>query len=144
MKKIFLIPAVLLIFVICGFMVFPGAEPWTEAQLIKPKVLAQKLSEGNRDIYIYSIGPSGLIKNAVLIGETKDNANLQKLKERVSELPKNAHIVIYCGCCPFKNCPNIRPAFSLLNEMGFKHHKLLDLPQNLKVDWMDKGYPMKE
>ena len=44
---------------------------------------------------------------------------------------------------PYKNCPNVRPAFTLLNEMKFTNHKLLDLPANLKVDWIDKGYPMQ-
>ena len=55
---------------------------------------------------------------------------------------KKRNIVIYCGCCPFKDCPNIRPAFSLLNSMKFTNHKLLNLPLNLKTDWINHGYPM--
>ncbi len=43
--------------------------------------------------------------------------------------------------CTIANCPNIRPAFSLLNEMKFTNHKLLDIPKNIKVDWIDKGFP---
>jgi len=50
--------------------------------------------------------------------------------------------VIYCGCCPFEHCPNVRPAFQLLNEMKFTNQKLLNLSTNLKTDWIDKGYPV--
>jgi thiosulfate/3-mercaptopyruvate sulfurtransferase len=35
--------------------------------------------------------------------------------------------------------PNIRPAFKLLTEMEFTHFKLLNLPHNLKTDWIDRG-----
>jgi alkanesulfonate monooxygenase len=38
-------------------------------------------------------------------------------------------------------CPNIRPAFSLLNEMKFTHAHLLNLEHNIKTDWVAKGYP---
>jgi hypothetical protein len=62
----------------------------------------------------------------------------------LSTLPKDANIVIYCGCCPFVKCPNIRPAFTLLNKMGFKKHKLLNLSHNVKTDWIDKGYPVRD
>jgi thiosulfate/3-mercaptopyruvate sulfurtransferase len=66
------------------------------------------------------------------------------LREIVSKYPKDADIVIYCGCCPFKDCPNIRPAFNLLKEMNYTNTKLLNLPHNLKTDWADKGYPMSK
>jgi hypothetical protein len=29
------------------------------------------------------------------------------LRSAVQALPRNEEIVIYCGCCPMKNCPNI-------------------------------------
>lgn len=118
-------------------------EPWTEKQLIQPQELAKIIIDCNKpETYIFSIGPMGFIKNTIDIGEGKDKKNLEKLKKELSKLPKDANIVIYCGCCPFKDCPNIRPAFALLNKMKFTNHKLLNLPKNLKVDWIDKGYPM--
>lgn len=120
-----------------------GKEPWTEKQLMSPSELAKIINDGNKPItYIFSVGPAGLIKNSIDIGEGKDKNNLAKLKTEVTKLPKDANIVIYCGCCPFGDCPNIRPTFKLLNEMKFTNHKLLNLPKNLKVDWIDKGYPM--
>ena len=120
-----------------------GKEPWTEKQLMPPSELAKIINNGNKPAtYIYSVGPAGLIKNSIDIGEGRDKNNIAKLKKEVSKLPKDANIVIYCGCCPFGDCPNIRPTFSLLNEMNFTNHKLLNLPKNLKVDWIDEGYPM--
>lgn len=122
-----------------------GKEPWTEKQLMPPSDLAQIINKGNKpNTYIFSVGPSGLIKNAIDIGEGRDKYNVEKLRSEVSKLPKDANIVIYCGCCPFGDCPNIRPTFQLLNKMKFTNHKLLNLPENLKVDWIDKGYPMND
>ena len=135
----------LMAFVFQSFTNQQGDEPWTENQLMPPSDLAKIINEGNNpSTFIYSVGPSGLIKNAVYIGEGRDKKNINKLKKEVGQLPKDANIVIYCGCCPFGDCPNIRPAFTLLSEMKFTNHKLLNLPKNLKVDWIDKGYPMSE
>ena len=122
-----------------------GKEPWTEKQLMPPAELVKIINDGSKlTTYVFSIGPSGLIKNSVDIGEGKTKSNIEKLRVEVSKLPKDASIVIYCGCCPFNDCPNIRPAFNLLNEMKFTNHKLLNLPKNLKVDWIDNGYPMNK
>jgi thiosulfate/3-mercaptopyruvate sulfurtransferase len=51
-------------------------------------------------------------------------------------------IVFYCGCCPFNHCPNVRPAFKVLKQMGFTNFKLLNLPENLKVNWINIGGQM--
>jgi hypothetical protein len=120
-----------------------STEPWTEKQLMQPAELANILNDpaSNKPV-IYSIGPAGLIKNAIDIGDAKEAENIEKLKVKLSKLTKDADIVIYCGCCPFDKCPNIRPAFKLLNEMRFANHQLLNLSQNLKVNWIDLGYPM--
>ena len=118
-------------------------EPWSEKQLMQPMALANILNDTSvQGTLIYSVGPAGLIKNSIDIGEGKSPENLEKFRKELNNLPKDADIVIYCGCCPFKDCPNIRPAFDLLNKMGFTNHKLLNLPKNLKVDWIDQGYPM--
>ena len=108
-------------------------EPWTQGQLLDPSDLAKTLNNSKTNQpYIYSIGP----------GQNKENLN--KLKEQLSKLPRDANIVIYCGCCPFEHCPNIRPAFTLLNEMKFTNQKLLNLSHNIKMDWIDKGFPVNQ
>lgn len=149
MKK-YLLPTLILLIagVIYAFNNFSpqnSNEPWTEKQLMSPAELVKIVSDSSaKKPYLYSIGPGGGIPFSIEIGDTKENENLEKLKMRVNKLPKDVNIVIYCGCCPFDKCPNIRPAFKLLNEMKFTNHKLLNLSQNLKVNWIDKGYPISK
>lgn len=122
-----------------------GADPWKNNQLMEPAELARILNDpAATKPAVFSIGFEADIKGSVEIGPVKDDANLQKFKDALSKLPKNANIVIYCGCCPFTHCPNVRPAFKLLNEMGFTNHKLLNLSNNIKADWIDKGYPINQ
>ena len=118
-------------------------EPWTQAQLLAPADLAKTINNpGAPQPIIFCIGPQAVIPGSIDIGPTVDKANLEKLKAQLEKTPKDASIVIYCGCCPYSRCPNVRPAFNMLNTMQFKNHMLLDLPQNIKVDWIDKGYPV--
>ncbi len=120
-------------------------DPWTAKQLLAPADLNKTLNNPKAPkTYIYSIGYQAIIKNSIDIGPGGEKENQKKLKQQLSKLPKDANIVIYCGCCPFSRCPNVRPVFLMLNEMGFKNHKLLNLPQNIKVDWIDKGYAVKK
>ncbi|MBI4930545.1 MAG: rhodanese-like domain-containing protein [Bacteroidetes bacterium] len=137
----FVLAPVVFIFLSC----FQQSDPWTEKQLMQPADLAKIISDSTaKKPYIYSIGPSATIPYAIDIGPGKEKGNIEKLKQQLSKLPKDANIVIYCGCCPFAPCPNVRPAFALLNEMKFTNHKLLNLSQNFKADWLDKGYPVKK
>ncbi len=122
-----------------------NAEPWRSDQLLEPADLAATIS--TPDVpkpLIISIGPAATIKSSVGVGPAGEAKNVAELEKLLSKEPKDREIVIYCGCCPFKNCPNVRPAFTKLNEMGFKNHKLLNLAKNLKTDWLDKGYPVVE
>lgn len=119
-----------------------GDEPWTENQLMPPAELAKLINDSNaHQPIVFSIGPGAIVKGSIDIGPAQGKENLKKLKEELSKLPKDANIVIYCGCCPFEHCPNIRPAFKLLNKMKFTNHKLLSLQKNIKIDWINKGYP---
>lgn len=121
----------------------PQAEPWASAQLLEPEKLVAILNDSNAtQPLIFNMGPVNSIKGAIKIGPAKESENLKELKKLLSEEDRKREIVIYCGCCPFKDCPNIRPAFSLLTEMKFINHKLLNLPSNLKVDWINHGYPI--
>ena len=49
--------------------------------------------------------------------------------------------MIYCGCCPLAHCPNLRPAYTALKELGFSRLRILNLPENFGTDWADRGYP---
>ncbi len=120
------------------------AEPWTSKDLMEPQTLVSLLGKPKaQQPVIFNIGPVADIKGAINIGSTASKANLDKLSKSLASVPKDKMVVIYCGCCPFRNCPNIRPAFALLKERGYQKAKLLNLKQNLKVDWTDYGYPME-
>jgi hypothetical protein len=116
-------------------------ENWTKEQLIEPAALAQTLQSNKNIPLIYCVGPGVVIPHSIDIGMTGDKNNLQKLKESLSKVQRTANIVIYCGCCPFEHCPNVRPAIGLLKEMKFTNYHLLNLPHNIKTDWIAKGYP---
>lgn len=109
--------------------------------MLEPSELAKTLTAGKDVPFIYSVGPGALIPHSITIGMTNDADNVAKLKKELSNVPKDASIVVYCGCCPFEHCPNVRPAIAALKELQFTNYKLLDLPHNLKTDWIDKGYP---
>ncbi len=78
------------------------------------------------------------------MGAASRDDGLGGLKKLVANLPLDKAIVIYCGCCPWNHCPNIRPAFEALRQMGFKNVKALDIPERLGDDWTAKGYPTEQ
>ncbi|MDB5277339.1 MAG: hypothetical protein JWR61_2294 [Ferruginibacter sp.] len=118
-------------------------EPWKPSQLMPPADLAAIINnKTDTKPLIISIGPDALVKGSIDIGPANDKGNLIKLKQFLAKEKKDRNIVIYCGCCPFEHCPNIRPAFALLNEMKFTNHKLLSLQHNIKIDWINKGFPV--
>ncbi len=124
----------------------PGqGDPWSPEQLLAPADLAKTLNNPKTSQpIIFSIGMDAIVKGSVDIGPVMMKENLNLLKQKLEKLPKNSQIVVYCGCCPFSRCPNVRPAMDLLKSMQFSNYKLLNLPQNVKVDWIDKGYPMNQ
>ena len=118
---------------------------WTADQLYAPQLLAEKINQHQtNDVVILCVGPDALIKGSVDIGPAQEQKNIDKLKSYLKDIPKDKEVIIYCGCCPFDRCPNIRPAFKVLKDMGFKNPRLLNLPYNIKLDWLDKGYPSND
>jgi hypothetical protein len=114
---------------------------WLPEQLMKPEVLAQAL-QADKDVpLIINIGPAALIPRSVDVGAVQNKEGREKLATALKGVEKKAAVVVYCGCCPYEHCPNVRPAIELLKTSGFTNYKLLDLPRNIKADWLDKGYP---
>jgi len=120
------------------------AETGTDKQLMDPAALAKTLNYPHAPLpVIFNVGPVAQIKGAIHIGPTARQDNLDQLRQQLANLPKDKEVVIYCGCCPFSRCPNVRPAIELLQELKFTQAKLLNLPTSLNEDWVSKGYPME-
>jgi|SRR6185312_15726321 len=117
------------------------SENWTKDQLMEPSALAETIQSCKDIPLIYCVGPGVVIPHSIDIGMTRDKESLQKFKAAIDKLPRTSRIVIYCGCCPFAKCPNVRPAIAALKEMKFTNYYLLNLPDNIKKDWISKGYP---
>ncbi len=145
MKKRNLIHCFIIALLMMGCQQSQGQKPenWTADQLIEPSVLA-KIIQSNKDIpVIYSVGPGATIPHSIDIGMANDEKNLERFKSAIAKLPKTTNIVVYCGCCPFEHCPNVRPAIDVLQKMKFTNYHLLNLPHNIKTDWIAKGYPVE-
>jgi thiosulfate/3-mercaptopyruvate sulfurtransferase len=124
-------------------------EPWTASDVLQPAELAQLLSNPkSKKPLILCVGFDFLYRQAHIPGAEYHGPGgkpqgLDNLKQRVERLPHSQSIVLYCGCCPWTHCPNIRPAFSTLHEMGFSHVKVLSLPTDFSTDWAKKGFPIE-
>jgi 3-mercaptopyruvate sulfurtransferase SseA len=117
------------------------------AQLINPEELVNLLQspQGQKPL-VLNVGPSIVymqahIPGAEYIGAASEKAGLERLRARAKPLPRNQFIVLYCGCCPWSHCPNVRPAYHELQAMGFTNVKVLYIANNFGTDWVDKGYP---
>jgi thiosulfate/3-mercaptopyruvate sulfurtransferase len=124
-------------------------EPWKDSDLMPPAELAARLSGSSPKPKILYVGfpilyRSTHILGAVLAGPASKPEGLDLLKQTAAKIPRDTELVIYCGCCPWDQCPNVRPAFRLLREMGFTRLKLVTIPTNMSTDWIGKGYPVEK
>jgi rhodanese-related sulfurtransferase len=118
------------------------------SHLINPdelvKILQSSKSEKPLLIHVGShvLYSQAHIPGSEYIGPAADPASLQRLRTRVESLPRNKFIILYCGCCPWTHCPNMKPADDALHAMGFTNVKSLYIANNFGTDWVDKGYPV--
>ena len=127
-----------------------SVDPWTANRLLEAERLARIVSDpGNSKPLILNFGPAVLFKRehvpgAKLIGPLSEPDGPKNLQKEVMNLWKDTEIVIYCGCCPWNVCPNVRPAFQVLQDMGFKKVKVLYLPTNFRQSWVNRGFPVQK
>ena len=77
-------------------------------------------------------------------GPGGEDSGLQLLRDRVANLPHDAAIVLYCGCCPWSRCPNVAAAYNQLRALGFTQVKVLYIAENFGANWVDAGYPVSK
>jgi hypothetical protein len=125
------------------------ADPWTPADLIQPAQLAARLRDPSAPKPpVFYVGFALLyrskhIPGALFVSPVSKQEGLQALREEALKHPRSQEIVICCGCCPWDHCPNLRPAFPMLHELGFKRVRVLSLPTSFPKDWIEKGYPFE-
>lgn len=122
-------------------------DPWKNSDLIEPNALAARITGSAAKPKILYVGFPILyrgahISGAELAGPASKPEGLELLKQTAAKLPRDQDLIIYCGCCPWDRCPNVRPAFRLLHEMGFTRLKLVTIPTDMSTDWITKGYPV--
>jgi thiosulfate/3-mercaptopyruvate sulfurtransferase len=129
----------------------PPSNPWTPAQVVEPADLVKELANSkasDKPIVVcvgfrtYFIGAH--VPGAVLRGPTNLPQGIDDLKKWAQDIPRSANLIVYCGCCPLSGCPNIKPAFIALRDMGFKRLRVLPVPNSFAVDWVEKGYPVEK
>jgi len=117
-------------------------------QVISPEDLLKVLeaTKGEKPLMLqvgsYVLYAQAHIPGSDYVGPVTNEVGLQQLRKRVESLPRKKFIVLYCGCCPWSHCPNVRPADDALRAMGFTNIKVLYLANNFGADWVAKGYPV--
>ena len=127
--------------------------PWTPDELIRPVDLARHLARVRQPsahldfgVEIIQVGYQKLydvkhIPGSVYAGPAAHD--LEPLKKAVAGIPRDHQILLYCGCCPWDHCPNLKPAFSLLKSLGYTKIVVLEIPKSFGTDWVAAGYPVE-
>ena len=127
-----------------------SGDPWNIDHVITTGELSNELSASkNQKPVIFQIGFDFLymqehIPGAIYAGPASKDFGLASLKKAVKYLKKDQSIVIYCGCCPWSHCPNIRPAYKELKSLGYTNVKVLYLPDSFAKDWKGMGYEVEK
>jgi len=105
----------------------------TDFPQIQPRELAGRLQAKAAPPVLLHVGFAVLyrgkhIPNSVYTGAASTPEGLATLKAAADKFPRDGEIVVYCGCCPWDHCPNIKPAMDLLKQMGFTRVKALYSP----------------
>jgi thiosulfate/3-mercaptopyruvate sulfurtransferase len=117
-------------------------------RLINPEELVKLLqTSGKEKPLMIQVGSHVLFSQAHIpgseyIGPASSESGVQQLRKRVESLPRTKFIILYCGCCPWGRCPNVKPADDALRALGFTDVKVLYIADNFGTNWVDKGYPV--
>jgi thiosulfate/3-mercaptopyruvate sulfurtransferase len=116
-------------------------------RLINPEDLVKLLQTSGKKPLMIHVGSHVLFSQAHIpgseyIGPASSESGLQQLRKRVGSLPRTQFIVLYCGCCPWGHCPNVKPADDALQALGFTNVKVLYIADNFGTNWVEKSYPV--
>jgi len=127
-----------------------SAPPIQPADLIQIDELAGTLADStvSQPILLHvgfaSLYRSGHIPGSRYVGAGSKPDGIAALKQALAALPVDQPVVLYCGCCPWTDCPNVRPAFQAAKESGHTNVRVLYINGNFERDWIAKGLPSVE
>jgi thiosulfate/3-mercaptopyruvate sulfurtransferase len=128
----------------------PADDAIPAAQLVQPEELVPLLGKTGADKpLVLQVGPHVFYAEAhppgaEYVGAGNQESGLQALRDRAKSLPHDRFIILYCGCCPWKKCPNVHPAYQQLVSLGFRNVKVLYIGDNFGKDWVAKGFPVEK
>lgn len=124
------------------------AIPWPESAVVPPKALVARIKSAGPPTVIQIsydlLFKEGHVPGALHAGPGESPEGLAAVKKLVKGLPRDREIVLYCGCCPYKECANLLPVYKLMREMGFTRLEVLELENDFFVDWTRQGYPIEK
>src|SRR5687768_3294122 len=106
MQKVF----TLILATVFSLGTFAHNEPWKKEQLMPTKDLADRINSKKDVPVVLNIGPMENIKTAITVGPMNSIFAKDKIQNALTGFDKNKEVVVYCGCCSYGSCPNIRPA----------------------------------
>jgi thiosulfate/3-mercaptopyruvate sulfurtransferase len=114
---------------------------------LQPAELADLLEKADQKPLLLHVGFKKLYQQAHIpgseyFGPTSGADGVARLTQRLANTPKSTPIIIYCGCCPWIRCPNVKPAYRALHDLGFTNARVLLVTKDFGTDWADKGYPV--
>ena len=126
-------------------------DPWSASQTVTPAALVAELiakdQAGKPTVVCVGFRPlyqGAHIPGASFHGAASTTNGIADLKDWARLVPRAANVVLYCGCCPLERCPNLKPAFLALREVGFTNLRVLLLPNDFNTDWIEKGYAVEK
>ncbi len=126
----------------------PTDGPWAASQVLTVQQLAAQLKAGEKpailQVGFHVLYEAAHIPGSVYCGPASRPDSVKTLRETAAKLPRDREVVLYCGCCPWQKCPNIRPAFDALKGMGFHKLKVLYIPDNFARDWVQQHLPTSQ
>jgi thiosulfate/3-mercaptopyruvate sulfurtransferase len=128
----------------------PAGEKVPAAALVQPKDLAAQLAgpAAQRPLLLH-IGfrilyRGGHIAGSRYVGPGSEPASIKALRDILRKESKTRAVVLYCGCCPWGDCPNVKPAYEAARAEGMTNVRVLRVNRNLQKDWVEVGYPSAE
>ena len=150
-RGLVLVPVVLLAAAALGCSSGSGTpEASIETGLIQPAELATLLQApaSERPVLLH-VGFEPLYHTAAIpgsryVGPGSKREGIAALGKALADLPHDRAIVIYCGCCPWGDCPNMKPAFKAARALGYTNVRALHIAKNFETDWTRRGYPTEK